>query len=434
MPLDDFASPGVSLNSGTGSLQEALFRTRETSRWIAEPLSDEEQIVQAMEDASPTKWHLAHTTWFFEEMVLKPHDPAYREFDERFNFCFNSYYENAGPRHPRPKRSLLTRPANSEVKAYRDHVDRSLADFLARGNGPSPEVLNLIELGIHHEQQHQELMFTDILAAFAGNPLRPVYREAADSGPAQADQAGQEWISFPGGIFPVGHDGEGFAYDNEGPRHEQLLRPFRLSNRLVTNGEWLEFMADGGYTTPTLWLSDGWARVQAEGWDAPLYWEQRDGAWRQMSLQGLKPVDPARPVCHVSYYEADASARWADKRLPTEFEWEVASASVPLEGNMLGQKALHPHPVTNGAGALQQMIGELWEWTGSAYLPYPGFKAAEGAIGEYNGKFMCNQFVLKGGSCVTPEGHIRRSYRNFFYPHQRWQFNGLRLADDGGAA
>jgi ergothioneine biosynthesis protein EgtB len=241
-------------------------------------------------------------------------------------------------------------------------------------------------------------------------------------------------VSFPGGIFEVGHDGEGFSYDNEGPRHEQLLRPFRLSNRLVTNGEWLEFIADGGYTTPTLWLSDGWATVQTEGWDAPLYWEQREGAWHQMSLQGLRPVDPARPVCHVSYYEADAFARWAGKRLPTEFEWEVASASVPLDGNMLGRKTLHPQPAATGAGGLQQMIGDLWEWTGSAYLPYPGFKAVEGAIGEYNGKFMCNQFVLKGGSCVTPEGHIRRTYRNFFYPHQRWQFNGLRLADDGGAA
>jgi ergothioneine biosynthesis protein EgtB len=434
MPLDDFAPPGVSLNSGAGSLEEALFRTRETSRWIAGPLSDEEQIVQAMEDASPTKWHLAHTTWFFEEMVLKPHDPSYREYDERFNFCFKSYYENAGPRHPRPQRSLLTRPANSEVKAYRDHVDRSLADFLARGSGPSPEVLSLIELGVHHEQQHQELMFTDILAAFAGNPLRPAYREAVGGEPAQAGQTGQEWVSLPGGIFPVGHDGEGFAYDNESPRHEQLLRPYRLSNRLVTNGEWLDFMADGAYATPTLWLSDGWATVQTEGWEAPLYWEQRDGDWHQMSLQGLRPVDPARPVCHVSYYEADAFARWAGKRLPTEFEWEIASASVPLEGNMLGRKALYPQPAANAAEGLQQMIGDLWEWTGSAYLPYPGFKAAEGAIGEYNGKFMCNQFVLKGGSCVTPEGHIRRTYRNFFYPHQRWQFNGLRLADDGGAA
>ncbi len=400
---------------------------------IAEPLTEEDQIVQAMEDASPTKWHLAHTTWFFEELVLKPHDPAYRAYDDRFNYCFNSYYENAGPRHPRPKRSLLTRPTHDEVMTYRRHIDRSLDNFFDRGgNGPAPEALALIELGIHHEQQHQELMFTDCLALFAGNPLRPAYRplESDDSHKTTAEIG---WLAFPGGIFEVGHDGDGFAYDNEGPRHQQLLRPFRLANRLVTNGEWLEFMAAGGYSTATLWLSDGWATVGREGWEAPLYWEKQGGDWHQMTLRGLQPVDPAQPVTHISYYEADAFARWAGKRLPTEFEWEVASASLPVEGNMLGTDCLVPQAAKRHTEGLQQMFGDVWEWTASAYLSYPGFKPQEGAVGEYNGKFMCNQFVLRGGSCVTPEGHVRRTYRNFFYPHQRWQFTGLRLADDSAA-
>jgi ergothioneine biosynthesis protein EgtB len=365
-------------------------------------------------------------------MVLKRFDPSYAVFDERFNYCFNSYYENAGPRHPRPKRSLLTRPANSKVRAYRAHVDRSLLDFLDRGDA-SDDALAHIELGIHHEQQHQELMLTDCLAAFAGNPLRPAYRPESGT-QSQSRGASLRWLDFSGGILPVGHEGAGFAYDNETPRHDQLIRPFRLASRLITNGEWLEFMADGGYAHATLWLSDGWATVQKEGWEAPLYWERQDGEWRQMTLRGLLPVDPARPVCHVSYYEADAFARWAGKRLPTEFEWEIAAADAPLYGNMLSGETLRPEAAIETGEGLQQMIGDVWEWTGSAYLPYPGFRIAEGAVGEYNGKFMCNQMVLRGGSCMTPQGHIRRSYRNFFYPHQRWQFMGLRLADDGETA
>ncbi|MGB0086694.1 MAG: ergothioneine biosynthesis protein EgtB [Rhodomicrobiaceae bacterium] len=434
MPLDDFGRSGAPAEGSLAGLLEQLRRTRQTSLWIAEPLTEEDQIVQAMEDASPTKWHLAHTTWFFEEMVLKPYDPAYRVFDDRFGYCFNSYYETAGPRHPRPKRGLLTRPRHDEVIGYRRHIDAALDAFFNRGaNGQPPRALRLIELGIHHEQQHQELMLTDCLAAFAGNPLRPAYREEASS-PNGTTPAEPLWMAFDGGIFPVGHDGEGFAFDNEGPHHDQLIRPFRLANRLVANAEWLAFMADGGYETPTLWLADGWATVGREGWEAPLYWEMRDGGWHQMGLRGLKPVDPARPVCHVSYYEADAFARWAGKRLPTEFEWEVAAAAVPLDGNMLSRKTLRPEAAASGERGLRQMIGDVWEWTGSAYLPYPGFKPAEGAVGEYNGKFMCNQFVLKGGSCVTPEGHVRRTYRNFFYPYQRWQFTGLRLADDGAVA
>jgi ergothioneine biosynthesis protein EgtB len=428
MPLDDLV---LISSEHASSLRGRLAQTRAMSLRIAEPLSEEDQIVQAMEDASPTKWHLAHTTWFFEEFVLKPHDRAYRVYDERFNYCFNSYYENAGPRHPRPKRSLLTRPTHGEVMSYRHHIDRALDNFFDRGDaGPSPEALALIELGINHEQQHQELMLTDILALFAGNPLRPAYRPAEGEA-ASKTAAKLEWVAFPGGISEVGHDGSGFAYDNEGPRHQQLLRPFRLASRLVSNGEWLEFMEAGGYRTATLWLSDGWATVNRESWEAPLYWEMRDGGWHQMTLRGLVPVTPATPVTHISYYEADAFARWAGKRLPTEFEWEKASEGHPGQGNMLGSDRLMPEAARRGENGVQQMFGDVWEWTGSAYLPYPGFKAAPGAVGEYNGKFMCNQFVLRGGSCVTPEGHVRRSYRNFFYPHQRWQFNGLRLADDG---
>jgi ergothioneine biosynthesis protein EgtB len=444
MLLDDFFFASVELS--TTSLRGRLARARAMSMQIAEPLTEEDQIVQAIEDASPTKWHLAHTTWFFEEFVLKPYDRAYKVYDERFSYCFNSYYETAGPRHPRPKRSLLTRPTHGEVMSYRHHIDRALDNFFDRGgNGPAPEALALIELGINHEQQHQELMLTDCLALFAGNPLRPAYRAARIEG---ADRPAQEvkWIEFPGGIFDIGHgeglssaaksqeQGKGFAFDNEGPRHQQLIRPFRLANRLVTNGDWLEFMKAGGYSTPTLWLSDGWATVTREGWEAPLYWEQRDGVWHQMTLRGLHPVAPGTPVTHVSFYEADAFARWAGKRLPTEFEWEVASENLDVEGNMLGSDRLMPEAARRGADGLQQMFGDVWEWTASAYLAYPGFKAAPGAVGEYNGKFMCNQFVLRGGSCVTPEDHVRRTYRNFFYPHHRWQFMGVRLADDVAAA
>jgi ergothioneine biosynthesis protein EgtB len=408
------------------SLQNRLVDTRRISLKLAAPLSDEDQVVQAMDDASPTKWHLAHTTWFFEAFVLARFLPGYRVFDEAFEYCFNSYYESVGPRHPRPKRGLLTRPSGDQVRAYRAHVDDAL-ERLFDAELPA-EALALIELGINHEQQHQELLLTDILSLFASEPLKPAYR-VAKPGVSVGTTAPLAFTSFDGGIFEVGHDGNGFAYDNEGPRHEELIRPFRLANRCVTNSEWIDFIADGGYRTATLWLADGWATINAQDWKGPLYFEEAEGGYMQMSLLGSRPVDPAAPVTHVSFFEADAFARWAGYRLPSEFEWEVAAANVPVEGRDLGADHLRPMPANAGDG-LTQMFGDVWEWTGSAYLPYPGFKAAPGAVGEYNGKFMCNQFVLKGGSCATPEGHIRRSYRNFFYPHQRWQFTGLRLAAD----
>ncbi|MGA8691249.1 MAG: ergothioneine biosynthesis protein EgtB [Methyloceanibacter sp.] len=414
--------------TGVASLHDRLATTRQLSTELARPLSDEDQVVQANDDASPTKWHLAHTTWFFEAFVLKPFLEGYRVFDESFEYCFNSYYESVGPRQPRAKRGLLTRPSADQVCAYREHIDEALARLGASGEAP-PEAQALIELGIHHEQQHQELLLTDILSLFAAEPLRPAYRRASP-GVAVAQASPLDWVSFDGGIFPVGHDGKGFAYDNEGPRHEALLRPFKLASRCVTNGEWIGFIEDGGYATPTLWLADGWATVKARGWTAPLYWEEAEGGFMQMSLLGFRSIDPAAPVCHVSYYEADAFARWAGCRLPTEFEWEVAASSLAPEGRMLGAGHLRPMSAESGEARLKQMYGDVWEWTGSAYLPYPGFKPATGAVGEYNGKFMCSQLVLRGGSCATPEGHIRKTYRNFFYPHQRWQFMGLRLAAD----
>ncbi|MGH6864732.1 MAG: ergothioneine biosynthesis protein EgtB [Methyloceanibacter sp.] len=408
------------------SLRDRLLETRGVSLALASPLSDEDQVVQCMDDASPTKWHLAHTTWFFEAFLLKRFAPRYRVFDETFEYCFNSYYESVGPRHPRPKRGLLTRPSCAQVRDYRAHVDEALArlfdDDLPR------EAKELIELGINHEQQHQELLLTDILALFAAEPLKPAYREAKP-GVAIAKPAPLKWIGFEGGVFEVGHEGQGFAYDNEGPRHDQLIRTFKLASRAITNAEWIEFIEDGGYRTPALWLADGWDAVCDQNWQRPLYFEEAGGGYMQMGLDGFRPVDPAAPVTHVSYFEADAFARWAGHRLPTESEWEVAATSVPVEGRTLGTDHLRPMPAKSGDG-LAQMFGDVWEWTASAYLPYPGFKTAAGAVGEYNGKFMCNQFVLRGASCVTPDGHIRRTYRNFFYPHQRWQFTGLRLAAD----
>jgi ergothioneine biosynthesis protein EgtB len=425
-------SDARSADGAFASLEARLLETRRLSRELAEPLSPEDMTVQAMDDASPTKWHLAHVTWFFETFILAKHLPGYRVFDETFNYCFNSYYESQGPRQPRPKRGVLTRPSAERVLAYRAHVDEALARLFHHEGADQAEIARLVEIGINHEQQHQELLLTDILALFAANPLRPAYRPAQPrTAKASAQDTVLGWIDFPGGIHQVGHGGQGYAWDNETPRHDVLIHPFRLADRLVTNGEWLDFVSDGGYRTPALWLSDGWATVNREGWRAPLYWEERDGQWLAMSLAGLNPVERAAPVSHISYYEADAYARWAGKRLPTEFEWEVAASGLPIAGNNLGTRALRPLPVDAPAnGKPRQMFGDVWEWTQSAYLPYPGYRAPAGALGEYNGKFMVSQQVLRGGSCATPAGHTRATYRNFFYPHQRWQFMGLRLASE----
>jgi len=370
-------------------------------------LSAEDQVVQSMPEASPAKWHRAHVTWFFEEFLLRQFAPSYRPFDERFGFLFNSYYVAAGPRQARPQRGLITRPGAAETTSYRAHVDAAVT-ALIETTQDGEQIFPIVEIGLNHEQQHQELMLTDLLHAFAQNATHPSYDPGwqwprSERGAGTASGAGV----LISGIHTIGHQGQGFLFDNERPAHEVLLQPVRLSRALVTNGEWLEFMADGGYETPSLWLSDGWAVVEAQGWYAPGYWRRRDGAWFSMTLGGLRPVDPALPVCHVSYYEADAFARWAGKHLPSEAEWEVAA---------------------NGS-ALDDAFGIVWQWTRSAYSPYPGYVAASGALGEYNGKFMVNQMVLRGSSLATPAGHSRETYRNFFYPSARWQFSGLRLAE-----
>jgi ergothioneine biosynthesis protein EgtB len=385
---------------------------------LAEHLSPEDQCVQSMPDASPAKWHRAHTTWFFEEFVLVPNLPGYVPFRGEFRYLFNSYYESVGARHPRPIRGLLTRPSTDEVGAYRAHVDSAMPRLLAN---PPDGVPALVELGLHHEQQHQELLMTDMLHALSFNPLCP----AMLPGWTEPDGAAgpTRFVDCPGGLVEIGHDGAGFSFDNEGPRHQAFLRPYRLASRLVRNRDWLDFMADGGYRTATLWMSDGWAAVQAEGWSAPMHWRgghwrggtSREGQWREgdegwqiLGPGGLAPLDPDAPVRHVSWYEAEAFARWAGARLPTEAEFE-AGAREP---------------------GIAEATGIVWQWTASAYLPYPGFRPVEGAIGEYNGKFMINQMVLRGSSLATPPGHARPTYRNFFHPDKRWQFTGLRLAQD----
>ncbi len=406
-------------------LSERYLAVRRLTERLAEPLSAEDQTVQSMPDTSPTKWHRAHTTWFFETFVLIPHLPGYEAYDSAFAYLFNSYYEQAGARYPRPHRGLITRPGIEAVAEYRRHVDAAMQRLIE--SDLDPAVADLIELGLHHEQQHQELLLMDIKHVLSFNPLRPSY--AALRSKCAGSIAPDAWVSFDGGLFDIGHAGDGFAYDNEMPRHKAYVAPFKLGARLVTCGAWLEFMADGGYRTPTLWLSDGWAAVQANGWEAPLYWTGGDGEWTLFTLGGERPVDPREPVCHVSYYEADAFARWAHARLPSEAEWEIAAALAGLDGNFVDNGVLHPLPAREGSG-LQQMFGDVWEWTMSSYSPYPGFRTAPGAVGEYNGKFMVNQMVLRGGCCATSADHIRATYRNFFYPQQRWAFSGLRLATE----
>lgn len=404
-----------------------FLETRKRSRELVACLRPEDMVVQSMEDASPTKWHLAHTSWFFEQFVLRACHEGYQSPDERFAFLFNSYYVQAGPRHVRSRRGLITRPNVDEVMAFRDHVDAAMTRLLQ--DNPEPRVAELTELGCHHEMQHQELMLTDLLHALSFNPLLPAIKAPE---PMPVVHAGPlMWVDFPGGIVAIGQQGGSFAYDCEGPRHEVLLRPYRLASRPVTNAEWIAFMEDGGYERAPLWLSDGWAAVQREDWEAPLYWWCQDDVWWTFTARGPQPVNRHAPVAHLSYYEADAYARWAGKRLPTEAEWEVAAGDVPIRGNFMESGALRPLPQAAASpGALGQLYGDVWEWTQSPFVPYPGFRPPDGAVGEYNGKFMCNQFVLRGGACTTPRAQLRATYRNFFYPHQRWQMTGLRLADD----
>ena len=414
----------LGLKPTSEALAARFLAVRALTEALVAPLSDADASVQSMEDASPAKWHLAHTTWFFETFVLRDFVAGYRLHDDRFPFLFNSYYEAEGKRHGRARRGMVTRPSLAEVLAYRAHVDTALAGVLP----DLPEqARELVRLGCHHEEQHQELLLTDLLHLMAQNPIEPAVWPGAPKVPV-AMPGPLGWIAHDGGIVELGHDSPHFGFDSEGPRHRALLQPHAIADRTVTNGEWAAFIADGGYAEPRHWLSDGWAWVQRAGVAAPLYWERHDGVWTRFGLDGRRPVDPAAPVTHVSFYEADAYASWAGARLPTEEEWETAAAPYdPDGGNQLdGAGPVEPRPAT----AAPAFFGDVWEWTGSAFRPYPGFVPVEGAVGEYNGKFMSGQFVLRGGSCATPRGHARASYRNFFYPHQRWQFTGVRLARD----
>jgi ergothioneine biosynthesis protein EgtB len=406
-----------SATHGEAAVAASYEEARSLTERLCAPLAIEDYGVQSMPDASPAKWHLAHTTWFFETFVLAERDPAYRPFHPQFAHLFNSYYNTVGSYWPRSQRGVLSRPTVAEVYRYRAHVDAAMRRLLHQ-----PELHERIVLGVNHEQQHQELLLTDLKHAFAGNPLRPVYRERPARPAARLTPL--HWIPFPGGLHAIGHDGPGFAYDNETPRHRVWLAPYQLASRLVSCGEYRAFMDDGGYRRPELWLSEGWTACRAEDWQAPLYWEQENGVWFNMTLGGWQSIADADPVCHVSYFEADAYARWAGARLPTEMEWEI--------GTFLDEEKLHPQPLReDGANQVPaQMFGDVWQWTGSSYLAYPGYRPMPGALGEYNGKFMCNQMVLRGGSCVTPRSHFRRSYRNFFPASTRWQFTGIRLAKD----
>jgi ergothioneine biosynthesis protein EgtB len=420
---------GASAPAREPSLRERYRDVRHTSMRLCSPLSIEDHALQSMPDASPAKWHLAHTTWFFETFLLTRNLPGYRPANPEFRNFFNSYYEAIGDRPLRALRHTLSRPSLAAVHSYRAAVDDAMAELL--GSEQPREVSDLILLGINHEQQHQELLVTDVKHGLWTNPLRPAYRESAVANlrvPPSDANVGLTWRHFAGGLHFIGSDNVGFSFDNEGPRHQVYLAPFRLATRLVTNREYLEFMEAGSYRKAELWLSEGWDTVRANQWSAPLYWEKHDGDWLQYTMEGLQPVELDAPVCHVSYFEADAFARWAGGRLATEFEWEVAARESEVEGNLLDSDALRPVPADR-ADDLTQMFGDVWEWTGSAYLGYPGFKPAAGAVGEYNGKFMCNQMVLRGGSCATPRSHIRATYRNFFPPHVRWQFMGIRLAN-----
>jgi ergothioneine biosynthesis protein EgtB len=424
-------SPDVAIESSQ-TLADRYRAVRGQTEALCAGLEPEDLMLQPMAEASPAKWHLAHTTWFFETFVLAA-DAAYRPFDPKYTYLFNSYYNAIGERIARQRRGLLSRPPVAEVRRYRAAIDARLLGLLDDAD-VARRVGGVVELGLHHEQQHQELILTDLKNGLSYNPLRPAYRDGA-AAPEDAAGAPLRWADFEGGVRRIGHEGPGFRFDNEGPRHEVYVQPFALATRPATAAEYLAFMADGGYERPELWLSDGWAARQANGWSAPLYWESNDGRWWQFTLGGMRPVAESEPICHVSFYEADAFARWSGARLPTEAEWEIAAveSGAAIAGNFAESGRFHPAATRAKDGdALADLFGNVWEWTASPYVAYPGYRPAPGALGEYNGKFMCNQFVLRGGSCATPADHIRATYRNFFPPESRWQFAGVRLARDAG--
>lgn len=398
---------------------------------LCQPLATEDYVVQSIPYVSPTKWHLAHTSWFFETFLLSK-DPSYKPLNPAYSYLFNSYYLQIGKRHCRPKRGLLSRPTVKDIYAYRKHVDKHITELLERASEEkTKEIIPIVEIGLQHGQQHQELILTDIKHVFSANPLRPVYTEPKGSAKSNAVSR-IEWIPFKEGLYWIGHRGDGFAFDNEQPRHRVFLNSFQIASRLITNREYMEFIEDGGYRKPELWLSDGWVTVQNKGIDSPLYWEKIDVRWWYFTLSGMQELDHNEPVCHVSYYEADAYARWLGARLPSEQEWEIAAPNPPIQGNFLENGNYQPRSpeMENDKYKPRQMFGDVWEWTQSSYSPYPGFKTLSGALGEYNGKFMCNQMMLRGGSCVTSKSHIRKTYRNFFPPDARWQFSGIRIAKD----
>ena len=421
------AAPGSAPERST--LIERFQQVRDFSESLCAPLAAEDYVIQSMPDCSPTKWHLAHVSWFFETFLLTPNAPDYVSPDPGYAYLFNSYYNAIGDKYPRPHRGLISRPTVAQVYTYRAHVDEHVQDLLECAHSDDfARLESIVTLGLNHEQQHQELIVTDLKHMLSHNPLHPVYVERASGSSPEAAPLG--WQDFGEGVYWIGHAGADFAFDNEEPRHRQFIHSFQLATRPVTNAEYLDFMHDGGYERPEFWLSMGWATVQQEGWRAPLYWEEHDGTWFHFTLSGLQPVNLSETAVHLSYFEADAFARWAGARLPTEGEWELAATGTPMDGNFAEERRFHPRTVAANGSGLSALFGNVWEWTQSSYSAYPGFRTAPGALGEYNGKFMCNQYVLRGGSCATPRSHLRPTYRNFFPPEARWQFSGVRLAKD----
>jgi len=429
MPTQTQLGAGALAPQAAADLRARFDEVRARTEALCAPLEPEDCVLQSMPDASPARWHLAHTTWFFETFVLPREVEGQRPYDASWDALFNSYYETIGRPFPRPRRGMLSRPTVKEILAYRRHVDGVMREVLSELDASSPTAA-VVELGLNHEEQHQELILTDVKHALSHNPLHPVYLERApEEAPAPTEMG---WVELEEGLQWIGHEGEGFCFDNERPRHRSFLHACAIGTRLVTSGEYKRFMADDGYSRPELWMAEGIGAAEARGWRSPLYWEERDGSWFQFTLSGLRPVVDSEPVCHLSYFEADAYARWAGARLPTEAEWEVAAKTTELEGNLLEDGAFHPRPsrAGEGPGTPTQLFGDTWEWTSSSYAAYPGYRPPAGALGEYNGKFMCNQYVLRGGSCATPRRHLRRTYRNFFPTDARWQFTGIRLAKD----